>query len=248
LKENAMNSNEFPTGPAGHHQHRHGWHPRGRRHHDPQAAGPDGSVPDSSGGAPRGRGRGYGPRGFGGFGPGAGGGFGPGFGGFGPGPGGPGFGGPRRPGFGAGSRVRKGNVRSAILSLLSQSSNNGYGIIKDIAVHTDGAWRPSPGSVYPALAALQAEGLISTTGEGRRTEFELTADGRAYVGEHASEMAAVWEEVSEEAGVSLELRTSIGKLMGAVHQISVDGTEEQLRAVTAALDEARRTIYKLLSD
>lgn len=154
-------------------------------------------------------------------------------------------------GFGAGfasGRVRKGNVRSAILSLLSQSNYNGYGLIKAIAVHTDGAWRPSPGSVYPTLAALQADGLITSVGEGRRTEFELTSAGRTYVTENPKEMADVWEDVSEEAGAAQDLRLSSGKLMGAVGQISADGSDEQLRSATAALDQARRTIYKLLSD
>ncbi|WP_427019094.1 PadR family transcriptional regulator [Pseudarthrobacter sp. P1] len=185
-------------------------------------------------------GRGRGSRGFGGgfgqgFGPGFGGGFGPGF--------GPGFG-----IFGPAGRVRKGNVRSAILSLLAQHSYNGYGLIKAIAIHTDGAWRPSPGSIYPALAALQADGLIEASGEGRRTEFGLTDAGREYVATHPEEMAQVWAGVSQEAGAGADLRASIGKLMGAVHQISADGTEDQLRTATAALDEARRTIYKLLSE
>ncbi|WP_227878632.1 PadR family transcriptional regulator [Arthrobacter dokdonensis] len=180
--------------------------------------------------------RGFGPgpaRGFGpGFGPGFGGGFGPGF----------------RGGFGRGGRVRKGNVRSAILSLLSQDSYNGYGMIGAIATQTDGAWRPSPGSIYPALAALQAEGLIESAGKGKRTEFELTEAGRAYVAEHAEETAAVWADVSEEAGAGAELRQSIGKLMGAVHQIGQGGTEEQVKATTEALDTARRAIYKMLAD
>ncbi|MBW4095089.1 MAG: PadR family transcriptional regulator [Acidobacteria bacterium] len=198
----------------------------------------EGRGPRGEGRGPRGEGRsrGFGPgRGFGGFGPGFGG---PGFVGF-----GPGFG----PGFGGG-RVRKGNVRSAILSLLSQSSYNGYGIIKAIALHTDGAWRPSPGSVYPTLSALQAENLIAAVGEGRKTEFELTELGRAFVGEHSAEMAEVWEDVSEEAGVGVDLRQSLGKLMGAVQQVSLDSDEEKIKAATAALNEARRTIYQRLSD
>ncbi|GAA1048099.1 hypothetical protein GCM10009569_02180 [Arthrobacter russicus] len=120
--------------------------------------------------------------------------------------------------------------------------------MKAIALHSDGAWRPSPGSVYPALSGLQAEGLIVSVGEGRRSEFELSEAGRAYVAEHQEELAAVWEEVREEAGAAQDLRLSIGKLMGAVQQISADGTEDQLRTVTASLDEARRTIYKLLSE
>jgi DNA-binding PadR family transcriptional regulator len=179
--------------------------------------------------------RGFGPGPGRGFGPG----FGPGFGGF-----GPGF----RGGFGRGGRVRKGNVRSAILSLLSQHNYNGYSMIGAIATHTDGAWRPSPGSIYPALAALQAEGLIESTGKGKRTEFELTEAGRSYVAGHPEEMAAVWADVSEEAGATSDFRQSIGKLMGAVHQIGQGGTEEQVKAATEALDTARRTIYKLLAE
>ncbi|NYE96492.1 DNA-binding PadR family transcriptional regulator [Psychromicrobium silvestre] len=203
-------------------------HEERRFHHDPRGLG------DEEQREPRGRGRGPRRGGFNPGGPHRGRGFGPGF--------GPGF------GFGPAGRAKKGDVRSAILSLLSQSSYNGYGLIKAIAVHSDGAWRPSPGSVYPALTQLQSEGLIVSVGEGRRTEFELTETGRNHVAEHQAELAAVWEEVNEEAGAAQDLRLSVGKLMGAVHQIGLDGSEEQLRTVTAALDEARRTIYKLLSD
>lgn len=241
---------DFPGEDDRHHGHHHGSGPHfgpgfgpGRRGGGRRGGGfVPGFSPRAGGAIPLdddegfGHRRGFGPgpaRGFGpGFGPGFGGGFGPGF----------------RGGFGRGGRVRKGNVRSAILSLLSQDSYNGYGMIGAIATQTDGAWRPSPGSIYPALAALQAEGLIESTGKGKRTEFELTEAGRAYVAEHAEETAAVWADVSEEAGAGAELRQSIGKLMGAVHQIGQGGTEEQVKATTEALDTARRAIYKMLAD
>lgn len=173
---------------------------------------------------------------------------------FGPRGGGPrgGFGprGAGRGGFGprGGGRVRKGNVRSAILSLLSQHSYNGYGMIGAIAAHTDGAWRPSPGSIYPALAALQSEGLIESTGDGKRTEFVLTEAGKSYVAENAAEMAQVWADVNEEAGAGTDLRLGLSKLVGAVEQISMAGNEEQVKAATEALDTARRAIYTLLAD
>lgn len=239
-----------------------------RRHHDHHSPTGEGEFsgpgdergsdfPEGSGHGPHDRhGHGFGfgpgfPPGFsGGFGPGFGGfsgGFGPGFGGFGGGFG-PGFGPGFRGGMGRAGRVRKGNVRSAILSLLSRHSYNGYGLIGAIATHTDGAWRPSPGSIYPALAALQAEGLIASVGNGKRTEFELTDAGRSYVADHAEEMAQVWTEAHDEASVSAELRTSMGKLIGAVQQIGLGGSEEQIKAATEALDAARRTVYKLLSD
>ena len=63
------------------------------------------------------------------------------------------------PGGGRGrrSRVRRGDVRSAILDVLAAATEpiNGYQVIQEIAERTDGAWKPSPGSVYPTLAQLQ---------------------------------------------------------------------------------------------
>ena len=67
-----------------------------------------------------------------------------------------------------------------ILSLLAEGSSNGYGLIKAIEEKTGGAWRPSPGSVYPTLQQLVDEELISPTGDGRRTEYELTEASKAY--------------------------------------------------------------------
>src|SRR5471030_1976142 len=87
----------------------------------------------------------------GGFGPG---GFGPG--GFGP--GGPGgFGGP---GGRMRRRMRRGNVRAAILLLLEEEPRNGYQVMQEIEQRSEGAWRASPGSVYPALQQLEDEGLV----------------------------------------------------------------------------------------
>lgn len=209
----------------------------GRGDFGPRGGGPRGGSPRGGphGGGPRGGPLGGGHR-SGGMG-----------GGLGGGPGG-GFGG--RGGFGprGGGRVRKGNVRSAILSLLSQHSYNGYGMIGAIAAHTDGAWRPSPGSIYPALAALQSEGLIESTGDGKRTEFVLTDAGKNYVAENGQEMAQVWADVNEEAGAGTDLRLGLGKLVGAVEQISMAGNEDQIKAATEALDTARRAIYTLLAD
>lgn len=173
-------------------------------------------------------------------------GFGPGFGGFGPGVGGPGFGGP---GFGPrGGRARRGDVRSAILSLLAENPSNGYGLIKAIAEKTSGAWKPSPGSVYPTLQQLVDEELIVATGEGRRTEFELTDAGRAYVTEHADEMAAAWEATPGHSEGHAAFFESVGKLMGVVQQFRHAATDAQRAAAVEKLDEARRALYLILAD
>ncbi len=85
-------------------------------------------------------------------------GFGPGsFGGFGSG------GGPR----GRGRKARRGDIRTAALLLLNEEPRNGYEIMQEVEERSDGVWRPSPGSVYPALAQLEDEGLIRSRGARR---------------------------------------------------------------------------------
>jgi DNA-binding PadR family transcriptional regulator len=172
----------------------------------------------------------------------------PGFGtGFGPGGFPPGFD-PR--GFGPGPRRRpRGDVRLAILSLLSETDGlNGYSVMKAIGEKTDGAWRASPGSVYPTLQQLVDEELIAPRGEGRKTEFTLTDAGREYVAEHGDELAGAWAAVPRRSEASTELHEAIGKLMGVVHQFGHAATDEQRKAATAKIDEARRALYLILAE
>jgi DNA-binding PadR family transcriptional regulator len=157
--------------------------------------------------------------------------------------GGPGFG-PR----GFGGRARKGDVRSAILSLLGEGSTNGYGLIKAIQSKTEGAWRPSPGSVYPTLQQLVDEGLIVPVGEGMRTQFELTDDGRAYVAEHADEIAAAWTTSRHPMQEQGELMGAARKLAGVVRQVAVEGTSEQRASAVTKLDDLRRELYRMLGE
>ena len=70
----------------------------------------------------------------------------PGFAGFGPWPG--------EPRMMRGPRAKRGDVRAAALALLAEEPMNGYQIIGEISERSDGVWRPSPGSVYPALQQL----------------------------------------------------------------------------------------------
>ncbi|GGF20948.1 PadR family transcriptional regulator [Subtercola lobariae] len=176
-------------------------------------------------------GGGAGAGGFAGFGPGQG------FGGF-----GPGFG-PRGP-----RRAGKGDVRLALLSLLGDGPSNGYALIKAIAERTGGTWRPSPGSVYPTLQQLVDEELIVSKGDGRRTEFELTEAGTAYLAEHADEITKAWEATPGRSESDAAFIDSVGKLMGVVHQFRHAATDAQRTAAAEKLDEARRALYLILAD
>lgn len=182
---------------------------------------------DSAPGHGRGFGRGFGPGG-------------PGFGGFGP---GFGPGGPR-----GGRRANRGDVRSAILSLLADGPSNGYGLIRAIEEKTGGAWRPSPGSVYPTLQQLVDEELISPTGDGRRTDYELTDGGRAYLAEHADELKKAWDATPGQSDADAAFQESVGKLFGVLQQFRGSVTEAQRAAAVEKLDETRRALYLILAD
>src|SRR5712671_3171097 len=121
-------------------------------------------------------------------------GFGPGpFGDFGGGPFGGGFGrGPR----GRGRKARRGDIRTAALLLLAEEPRNGYQIMQEVEERSDGVWRPSPGSVYPALAQLEDEGLIRSQETDGRKLFALTDEGRAHVEARDPAAPAPWDQMS----------------------------------------------------
>jgi DNA-binding PadR family transcriptional regulator len=162
-----------------------------------------------------------------------------------------GFLGFRGPGYGRrGMRVRKGDVRAAILDLLDEGGEwNGYQLIQEIAGRTNGVWRPSAGSVYPALQQLEDEGLIAPEGEGRRRMYSLTDAGRAYAQEHADELRSSWDAVAgmtDEAAI--EFHDLIRQVMMAVTEVRRAGSADQLAQARTVLAQARRSLYLILAD
>jgi DNA-binding PadR family transcriptional regulator len=151
-------------------------------------------------------------------------------------------------------------VRVAILAVLADEPLNGYQVIQEISDRTDGAWRPSPGSVYPTLAQLEDEGLIEGDDERGRRTLQLTDSGRAYLTEHEDEVAEVWAPFTRErqerkdrddgeSGADFAaLKPELGRVMNAVWQIITTGTDDQRRAAIGVLVEARRGLYGILAD
>jgi DNA-binding PadR family transcriptional regulator len=145
-------------------------------------------------------------------------------------------------------RKRRGDVRIAILSLLAEQPRNGYGLIKEITDRSGGTWYPSPGSIYPTLQQLVDEELIEPTGDGKRTEFRLTASGTEWVESHTEELAQVWQSAEARLEADAGLHESIAKLMGVIHQLRFAASDAQRAKAIEKLDEARRALYAILAD
>jgi DNA-binding PadR family transcriptional regulator len=162
--------------------------------------------------------------------------------------GGPDLGAPRGP------KVRRGDVRSAILDVLATGPMNGYQVIQQIQERSGGGWKPSPGSVYPTIQQLEDEGLVAAEESQGRRALTLTDEGRRYVEEHADEIAATWrpfEETAAEhspAGGIGNLKPAISQTMAALWQVMTNGTDQQRAEAVEILNDTRRQLYGLLAD
>jgi DNA-binding PadR family transcriptional regulator len=168
---------------------------------------------------------------------------------FGPGPFGFGRGGgPGGGGRGRGRRARRGDIRTAALLLLAEEPRNGYQIMQEVQERSGGIWSPSPGSVYPALAQLEDEGLIRTQESDGRKLFAITDEGRALLDERGSERPAPWEQSGDEAVGMHELGRLMREVAHAFAQVMRTGSEGQIAKAAGVLAGTRRDLYRILAD
>jgi DNA-binding PadR family transcriptional regulator len=146
-----------------------------------------------------------------------------------------------------GPKARRGDVRAAILALLIEQPRNGYQIIQEVAERSGGAWKPSPGSIYPTLQQLEDEGLVQADNDGGRRAYTLTEEGQTYVAAHPEEVAAPWEAMGE-ASDEDEFKPLIGQVAAAIWQIAAVGTPEQQAKGREALRDLRRRLHTILSE
>lgn len=143
-------------------------------------------------------------------------------------------------------RVRRGDVRSAILALLDDRPMHGYEIIQELEERTGGRWRPSAGSIYPTLQLLEDEGLVSAEEVDGKRVFSLTDAGQKAVPER-TEGKRPWEEGDEDSP-RFEARKEMFRLLGAAKQIARADDEEQLTKAAEILKDARRKLYGILAE
>ncbi|MYZ40356.1 MULTISPECIES: PadR family transcriptional regulator, partial [unclassified Streptomyces] len=123
----------------------------------------------------------------------------------------------------------------------------GYEMIQEIGERSGGAWRPSPGSVYPTLQLLEDEGLIISRSEGGKKLFTLTETGRT---EAESGPDAPWEEAGRtfDWDTVNEIRQAGFGLMEAFGQVWKTGTPEQRQKALGIINESRKKLYLILAD
>src|SRR3954452_14643186 len=122
-------------------------------------------------------------------------------------------------------RVRRGDVRSAILALLDDRAMHGYEMITELDERTGGRWRPSAGSIYPTLQLLEDEKLVTAEEVEGRKVYSLTEAGQEAAPERSGE-ARPWEEGDEDSP-RFQARRELFQLIGAAKQIGRADDDEQ---------------------
>lgn len=143
-------------------------------------------------------------------------------------------------------RVQRGDVRTAILLVLADEAMHGYQIMQAISDRTGGAWRASPGAVYPTIAQLEDEGLVTTREEGGRRSVTLTSEGRTYVEERSARLGDPFAEFADRP-TGPDLREPLHELQAAARQILSSGSAAQVEAAAQVLARARRSLYLILA-
>ena len=151
--------------------------------------------------------------------------------------------------WGGGPRARRGDIRSAVLRLLTEGPMHGYQIIQELSARSGGHWQPSPGSVYPTLQLLEDEGLVAGEEADGKRVYKLTEAGVEQA-KRAADATAPWDELAEGgAGSSRwQLRVGMGKLAAAVLQAGSSASDEQVDRVLEILTDARKRIYGVLAE
>lgn len=144
-------------------------------------------------------------------------------------------------------RASRGDVRAAVLALLSEEPMHGYQIIHEIEKRSAGVWKPSAGSVYPTLQMLADEGLVSLDEQDGKKVYSLTDTGRTEA-EAASDKPKPWESAADnDVPESMVLPRATARLVQAVGQVVTAGNASTAKDVTEVIDDARRKIYSILA-
>ncbi|NYH51644.1 DNA-binding PadR family transcriptional regulator [Nocardiopsis arvandica] len=110
-----------------------------------------------------------------------------------------------------------GRLRLYLLKLLDENPRHGYEIISLLRDRFLGVYSPSPGTIYPRLARLEEEGLVTHTEEGGRKVYRLTDKGREELRERSGDLADLEREITDSvrdiaSAVKQDVRATISSL------------------------------------
>lgn len=144
-----------------------------------------------------------------------------------------------------------GHLRLYLLSLLAESDTgmHGYELIQALGDRFGGTYVPSAGTIYPRLAKLEEEGLVTKAADGRKTVYAITDAGRAELAARQGELDGIENDVTDSVRrLADEVRSSVNDAMrtlradlAAAAREARDGAREATREASRVIREEHRT-------
>ena len=139
-----------------------------------------------------------------------------------------------------------GHLRLYLLFVLEERPMHGYEIIQALSDRFGGTYVPSAGTIYPRLAKLESEGLVSKESDGRKTVYALTDAGQAELNDRRDELEGIENGIGDSVRrLADEVRASVSEAMTSLRAELAAGRETgagstaSATATGAARDAAR---------
>lgn len=157
-----------------------------------------------------------------------------------------------------GGRARRGEARFLLLEALADKPKHGYEIIKALEERSQGAYVPSPGTVYPTLQLLQDTGLISSDQDGERRVFKLTPEGQKELATHAEEIQTFWARFAKMQGnragqaearfLQEELKFLERTIWSGLREAFEENDHARVRRVRELVEQCRNEVRRVIAD
>lgn len=140
-------------------------------------------------------------------------------------------------------RMRRGLLPFLLLRMLAEGPRHGYDVMREFKAR--GHWRPGPGSIYPTLASLEAEGYVESREENGKRVYVITESGVEHLKQNAPHAEDAFTPERDDA--MSPVREAMQKLHAAVRQ-AAEGSEQTSARAIEILNAARKEIYTLLAN
>lgn len=148
-----------------------------------------------------------------------------------------------------------GSLRLYLLKLLDEAPRHGYELIQALGDRFGGTYSPSAGTIYPRLAKLEEEGLVTKASDGRKTVYRITDAGRAELAARGDELGRVESEVTDSVRrlaheVRSDVTTAMKSLKAELASAARDARESASRVppVSSTTPDDRTTSRLALQD
>ena len=145
--------------------------------------------------------------------------------------------------------MRRGDIRTAVLVALGDGPGHGYELINRLEEKSGGAWRPSPGSVYPTLQLFEDEGLVKAEERDSSASSPSPTPGGPRRPSASSATAPPPGRRTPEADTpNKALRKAAAQLFAAAKQVAQTADAAQIDRAATAIRAASKELYQILSE